>query len=105
MRSTSWIGCKPKLLAPSSIALISTTKAITTPNTIAESTPGTTRTSTVRIAQVGLGYWGPNLLRNLLSIPGVRLAAVADLDPLRMELPWLDKETQRTADYVSILDR
>lgn len=37
----------------------------------------------VRLAQIGLGYWGPNLLRNLLAIEGVEVVAVADLDERR----------------------
>jgi len=36
----------------------------------------------VRTAVVGLGYWGPNLVRNLYEVPGVDLVAVCDL---RME--------------------
>ena len=42
------------------------------------------RESKVRIAQIGHGYWGPNLLRNLLSLPSVDVCAVADLDPQRL---------------------
>jgi predicted dehydrogenase len=42
---------------------------------------GNARTDTVRIAVVGLGYWGPNLVRNLYELPGVELAAVCDLRP------------------------
>ena len=34
---------------------------------------------TVRAAVVGLGYWGPNLVRNLYEVPGVDLVAVCDL--------------------------
>ena len=34
----------------------------------------------VRIAQVGIGYWGKNLLRNFLAIPGVEVAAICDRD-------------------------
>src|SRR4051794_41748580 len=34
---------------------------------------------TVRAAVVGLGYWGPNLVRNLYELPGVELVAVCDL--------------------------
>jgi predicted dehydrogenase len=32
----------------------------------------------VRVAVVGLGYWGPNLLRNLHELPGAEVAAVCD---------------------------
>src|SRR4051794_35537550 len=33
----------------------------------------------VRTAVVGLGYWGPNLVRNLHEMPSIELAAVCDL--------------------------
>ncbi len=37
-----------------------------------------------RIGLIGYGYWGPNLARNLLALPGVTLAAVCDRDPRRL---------------------
>lgn len=37
----------------------------------------------IRVAQCGLGQWGPNLLRNLEQNPGCRVAAVCDLDEAR----------------------
>jgi predicted dehydrogenase len=33
----------------------------------------------VRVAVVGLGYWGPNLVRNLQELPDAELATVCDL--------------------------
>jgi predicted dehydrogenase len=36
---------------------------------------------TVRVGVVGLGYWGPNLARNLASIPGCELAWLCDASP------------------------
>lgn len=39
----------------------------------------------MRIGIVGLGYWGPNLVRNFLSTPGVESVACFDLDPARRE--------------------
>ena len=33
----------------------------------------------VRVAIVGLGYWGPNLVRNLHEVPGAQPAWVCDL--------------------------
>ena len=39
----------------------------------------------IGIAQVGVGYWGPNLLRNLAGHPKVRLQAVVDQDASRRE--------------------
>jgi len=40
---------------------------------------------TPRIAQFGVGYWGPNLLRNLASNPRCELACVVDPSPQRRE--------------------
>jgi predicted dehydrogenase len=40
---------------------------------------------TVRIAQVGLGYWGPNLARNLATVDGGELVALCDASPDRLE--------------------
>ncbi len=34
---------------------------------------------------VGLGYWGPNLLRVLTEMPGVEIKWICDLDPQRLE--------------------
>ncbi len=38
----------------------------------------------LRIAVIGAGYWGPNLVRNLSEAPGAEPVAVADLDPERL---------------------
>ena len=35
------------------------------------------------IAQIGVGYWGPNLLRNLMANPNCRVKAVIDLSEER----------------------
>src|SRR5207237_1947421 len=40
---------------------------------------------TPRIAVVGLGYWGPNLVRNLHELPDAELAAVCDARPAPLE--------------------
>ena len=39
--------------------------------------------SPVRTAVVGYGYWGPNLVRNVIERPELELAAVCDRDPGR----------------------
>lgn len=39
----------------------------------------------IRVGIAGLGYWGPNLMRNFRTIDGCRLTAVADLDPARRD--------------------
>jgi predicted dehydrogenase len=38
----------------------------------------------VRVGVIGAGYWGPNLVRNIVEAPGARLVAVADLDADRL---------------------
>lgn len=40
----------------------------------------------VNIGVVGYGYWGPNLVRNFAETPGANLAAVADLDPKKLDI-------------------
>ena len=37
----------------------------------------------INIAQVGVGYWGPNLLRNLIDNPKCKLLSVVDLSDER----------------------
>lgn len=39
----------------------------------------------VNIGIIGYGYWGPNLVRNFSDTPGMRVAAVADLDPRKLD--------------------
>ena|SRR5436190_3000624 len=39
----------------------------------------------VNIALIGLGYWGPNLARNLSILPGARLYAICDTRSERLE--------------------
>jgi predicted dehydrogenase len=39
----------------------------------------------IRIAVVGLGYWGPNLVRNINEFPGAEPAVVCDLRPEALE--------------------
>jgi predicted dehydrogenase len=38
----------------------------------------------VRVAAVGCGYWGPNVIRNLDSVPGFQLCCVCDSDAERL---------------------
>jgi predicted dehydrogenase len=35
--------------------------------------------NTIRVAVVGIGYWGPNIVRNFLKIPKVEVSCVCDL--------------------------
>ena len=42
--------------------------------------------STVGVAVIGYGYWGPNLVRNFASTEGVRVVSVSDLDAEKLAL-------------------
>ena len=39
----------------------------------------------LNVAQVGVGYWGPNLLRNLVANPRCEVKTVVDISPQRLE--------------------
>ena len=40
---------------------------------------------TTRIGVIGTGYWGPNLIRNFIELPGSQVVAVADLDQAQLD--------------------
>jgi predicted dehydrogenase len=44
------------------------------------------------MAVIGCGYWGPNLVRNFRSLPGVKVAVICDKSPERLDHPtlWMD---------------
>lgn len=61
---------------------------------------------TVRVAHVGLGYWGPNLLRNMLAVTRAEVVAVADLEPRRLaEVVQGGRSIATTTDYCDLLAR
>ncbi len=39
----------------------------------------------LRVAAIGCGYWGPNLIRNVVEMPNVELVAIADLQQERLD--------------------
>jgi predicted dehydrogenase len=45
---------------------------------------GNAAAAPVRVALVGCGYWGPNLIRNFSVCPGTELVALCDRDPARL---------------------
>ena len=47
-----------------------------------------TEPRTVRIAQVGIGYWGKNLLRNFSSLPGVEVILACDQQQPVLNRVW-----------------
>ena len=57
----------------------------------------------VRVGQVGLGYWGPNLLRNMTALPDAQVVAVADLDRRRLA-EEAGRSLWTTVDYRELLD-
>ena len=58
----------------------------------------------IRIAQVGYGYWGPNLFRNFLLTKGCEIVTVCDKDVKRLqEIKKLHPTIHLTAKYEEIL--
>ncbi|HXP38197.1 MAG TPA: Gfo/Idh/MocA family oxidoreductase [Solirubrobacteraceae bacterium] len=58
----------------------------------------------VRVGVVGLGYWGPNLARNLDSIAGCELAWLCDADEEKRErLARSFPQAQRTGELADLL--
>lgn len=59
----------------------------------------------IGVALVGLGYWGPNLLRNLVQNRDFVVKAVVELDPKRRELAAsLAPQAEITDSYFSVLE-
>ena len=59
----------------------------------------------VSLAVVGLGYWGPNLARNVVAIPGTRLDWCCESDPAKRELaaPLIGAATRMTDSLDEVL--
>ncbi|MGP1675417.1 MAG: Gfo/Idh/MocA family protein, partial [Candidatus Limnocylindrales bacterium] len=59
---------------------------------------------TVQLAQVGLGYWGPNLARNFANVEGAELAVLCDAEPARLERMGRQiPGARRVADFGAVL--
>jgi predicted dehydrogenase len=57
----------------------------------------------VRIGVVGCGYWGPNLIRNFVSLADSNVVVVADLNAERLDhIRGLYPQVQTTEDYREI---
>lgn len=41
--------------------------------------------NTLKVGLIGYGYWGPNLARNLMDIEGVKLKAICETNPSRIQ--------------------
>src|SRR4051812_13645512 len=58
----------------------------------------------VRMAVVGLGYWGPNLVRNLHELPQATLGCVCDARPEALDRIGLRyPAVQRTTRFEDVL--
>lgn len=58
----------------------------------------------IRLAVVGAGYWGPNLVRNAAGAPGGALATICDLDASRLEaMGRRHPEATLTSDFDTVL--
>jgi predicted dehydrogenase len=60
-----------------------------------------------RIAVIGSGYWGPNLIRNFIELPEAEVVAVADLDRDRLDsicqrFPQVGLTTQNYRDLFAL---
>jgi predicted dehydrogenase len=59
----------------------------------------------VRVAVVGLGYWGPNLVRNLHELPDADLALICDVDEDALaKVGRRYPGVERTTDFNRLLD-
>lgn len=59
----------------------------------------------VRVAAVGCGYWGPNVIRNIDALPGFELRWICDGDPARLRPVAARYPTARaTTSIADILD-
>jgi predicted dehydrogenase len=60
----------------------------------------------VRVAVVGLGYWGPNLVRNLHEVEDAQASMVCDLRPESLEaIRRRYPSVETTTDYRQVLER
>jgi len=58
----------------------------------------------LKIAVVGCGYWGPNLIRNFYSLPDCQVKKVCDLSPQRLEhMQKLYCEVNTTTNFEEIV--
>lgn len=61
----------------------------------------------IRIGAIGCGYWGPNLIRNFVEIPGACVVAVSDLqlEPMKrmtQRFPQIQTSTQNYRDLFTM---
>jgi predicted dehydrogenase len=67
--------------------------------------PAGQHSGAIGVAVVGLGYWGPNLVRNFFEIPEAELVAVCDLEPERLDrIGRRYPGVRRTTSYAELLE-
>src|SRR5574340_1562238 len=54
----------------------------------------------LRFAVIGLGYWGPKIVRNLEALPRVKVSIVADLDAYRLATISANQPSMQTTTNV-----
>ena len=60
----------------------------------------------IKVAVIGCGYWGPNLIRNFSTTPGAELVAICDLQPERLaKFKAQYPSVETTSDYAALLAR
>jgi predicted dehydrogenase len=59
----------------------------------------------INVGVIGFGYWGPNIVRNLTSISGIKLHSICDTDPVAlMRAKKMYPEVRFCQDYTQITD-
>lgn len=59
----------------------------------------------LKVAIIGCGYWGPNLVRNFTKIPGVKVEAICDRVAARRDhVAGIYPEVDTYADFQTLLD-
>ena len=59
----------------------------------------------INVAMVGCGYWGPNLIRNFISLADCRVKKLCDVDPQRLShLKSLYPAVETTEDFSEIIN-
>ena len=57
------------------------------------------------VAVIGCGYWGPNLVRNLRMLPGVKVRVICDKSKERLDhIGKLYSDVETTADFSRVID-
>lgn len=59
----------------------------------------------INIGVIGCGYWGPNFVRNFSQIPNVKIVAICDMRPDKLEyIKGIYPSLQTYSDYRRVLD-